>query len=165
MTGAPESRTPSISPGKRLRFRLEYFILSVAVRIVPLVPLCLVRGAANVLGTLGWMLDRRGRTNGMENLRCALGPQHSIPQRRRILRSSYRVFARTFFDLFWSPRIREKDWDRYFILQCDTPAARAALDANHCIYVTAHFGGFEWLSIAKALRGWGSMIIMAALSP
>ena len=38
-------------------------------------------------------------------------------------------------------------------------AARAALDENHCIYVTAHFGGFEWLSIAKALRGWGSMII------
>src|SRR5687767_14236679 len=103
MTGVPERRTQSLSAGKRLRFRLEYLILRAAVRIVPLCPLWLIRCAANVLGTIGWMLDRRGRTNGMENLRCALGPQYSIPQRRRILHASYRVFARTFFDLFWSP--------------------------------------------------------------
>ena len=159
MTGAPERRPPSLSAGKRLRFRMEHFLLRAAVRIVPLFPLWMIRSAANVAGTIGWMADGRGRTNGMENLRCALGPQYSIPQRRRILRASYRVFARTFFDLFWSPRITGKNWNRYFILQCDTPAAREALDANHCIYVTAHFGGFEWLSIAKALRGWGSMII------
>ena len=159
MTVDPESRPPSLSAGKRLRFRLELLILRAAVKIVPLFPLSLVHGLANLLGTIGWMADGRGRTNGMENLRCAFGPQYSTRQRRRILRASYRVFARTFFDLFWSPRIKAKDWDRFFILQCDTPAARAALDANHCIYVTAHFGGFEWLSIAKALRGCGSMII------
>ncbi len=159
MTGPPERRLPSLSRGKRLRFHLEHFILRAAVKIVPLIPLGLVHGAADVLGTIGWMADGRGRCNGMENLRCAFGPRYSVAQRRRLLRASYRVFSRTFFDLFWSPHLKEKDWDRYFILECDTPAARAALDANHCIFVTAHFGGFEWLSIAKALRNGGSMTI------
>ena len=159
MTVAPERRTPSPGWGKRLRYRLEHFILRTAVRMVPLIPLGVVHGVANVLGTIGWMADVRGRCNGMENLRCAFGPQYSVAQRRRILRASYRVFARTFFDLFWSPHLKEKDWDRHFILECDSPAARAALEVNHSIFVTAHFGGFEWLSIAKALRFGGSMTI------
>lgn len=145
--------------GKRLRFQLEYAILRFAVWFIPKLPLSLVRMAASAIGTLAWLCDVRGRKNGMENLRCAFGDQYSRAQRRRILRASYRVFGRTFLDLFWSPRIREDDWDRHFVLQCDSEAAKAAIASNHCIYVTAHFGGFEWLSIAKALRGWGSMII------
>ena len=109
MSDPPASPAPALSWGKRLRYRLESALLRAVVWLIPKLPLCLVRGMANVCGTLGWMVDGRGRTNGMENLRCALGSALTVRQRRRILRASYRVFARTFFDLFWSPRIKEKD--------------------------------------------------------
>lgn len=163
MSGLPDRnnttglRTPSRS--KRLRYRVEHAVIRFMAWIVPKLPLGFVHGLANVFGTLGWLVDKRGRNNGMENLRAAFGAQYSPTQRRRLLRSSYRVFARTFFDLFWSPRLGKANWDRYFSLQCDTPAARAALDSNCCIFITAHCGGYEWLGIAKALHGQGSMTI------
>lgn len=156
---AAPSRDKPRSRGKRLRYRLEYGLLKAAVWLVPKLPLRLVRAVGSGAGMLAWLCDGRGRKNGMENLRAAFGDQYTVAQRRRILQGSYRVFGRTFLDLFWSPRIQEKDWDRYFTLQCDSPAAEAAIAKNQAIYVTAHFGGFEWLSIAKALRNWGSMII------
>lgn len=149
--------TPSWS--RRLRYRLEHAALRAAVWFIPKLPLRLVRWLSAVLGTLTWLGDVRGRRTGMENLRVALGPGLTTTQRRRILRASYRGFGGTFLELFWSPRITPETWDRYFILQCDTEAARAALERNNCLYVTAHFAGFEWLNIAKALRGSGSMVI------
>lgn len=142
--------TPSWS--RRLRYRLEHAALCAVVWFIPKLPLRLVRWAAAVLGTLAWLGDVRGRRTGMENLRAALGPSLSTAQRRRILRASYRGFARTFLDLFWSQRIKPEHWDRYFILQCDTEAARAAAERNHCLYVAPHFTGFECLNIAMGLR-------------
>ena len=73
MTDPPPRPAPALSRGKRLRYRLEYALLRAAVWFIPKLPLGLVRGIANACGTLGWMVDGRGRTNGMENLRCALG--------------------------------------------------------------------------------------------
>jgi len=142
--------TPSWS--RRLRYEIERAALGSAVWIIPKLPRRLVRWISAGFGTLGWLCDSRGRRTGMENLRVALGPSLTASRRRSILRGSYRVFAATFFDLFWSPRIRPDQWDRWFILQCDTDRAREALSANNGIYVTAHLGGFELLNVAKALR-------------
>jgi Kdo2-lipid IVA lauroyltransferase/acyltransferase len=144
---------------RRLRHGLEHALLRAAAWTIPKLPRRLVRGLSAVLGTLAWLGDSRGRRTGMENLRVALGPALSMAERRRILRASYRVFAATFLDLFWSPCIKPEDWDRYFVLQCDTPAAKAALEANNCIYIAAHFGGFELLNVAKTLRGGAAMTI------
>jgi KDO2-lipid IV(A) lauroyltransferase len=153
-----DART-SPSWSRRVRYRLEYAALSSAVWFIPKLPRRLVNWISGTLGTLTWLADARGRRTGMENLRVALGPALTVARRRRILRASYRIFAATFLDLFWSPRIREDRWDRCFILQCDTDAARAALKANNCLYVTAHLGGFELLNVAKALHGSPAMTI------
>lgn len=155
MSGAKAN--PSWS--RRMRHRLERAVLGSAVWLMPKLPRGLVRGLSAACGTLGWLCDARGRRTGMENLRVALGDTLTPARRRRILRASYRVFAATFFDLFWSPRIRPDQWDRWFILQCDSEAARAALQANNGLFVTAHLGGFELLNVAKALQGAPAMTI------
>jgi KDO2-lipid IV(A) lauroyltransferase len=144
---------------RRLRYRLEYAALRAAVWIIPRFPLRFVRWTGTALGTLTWLGDARGRRVGMENLRMALGPDLSVAQRRSILRASYRNFARTFLELFWSPRIRPEHWDRHFRMQFDSDAARAALEDNHCIFITAHMAGFEMFNIGKSLRGSPSMTI------
>ena len=149
----------SPSWSRRMRYRLEHAALRSAAWLIPKLPLRLVRWTSAALGILTWLCDSRGRRTGMENLRVALGPALTSAQRRRILRASYRTFARTFLELFWSPRLTPDNWDRYFILQCDTDAARAAMESNNGLYITAHLGGFEWLNIAKALHGCGSMVI------
>lgn len=148
-----------LSLTRRLRHGLEHAALRAAAWTIPKFPRWLVRGLSAVLGTLAWLGDSRGRRTGMDNLRVALGPALGAAERRRILRASYRGFAATFLDLFWSPCIKPEDWGRYFILQCDTPAAQAALEGNNCIFITAHLGGFELLNVAKALRGGAAMTI------
>jgi KDO2-lipid IV(A) lauroyltransferase len=144
---------------RRLRYRLEYAALRAAVWTIPKLPLRLVRWTGGVLGTLTWLGDARGRRTGMENLRVALGPGLAAGQRRRILRASYRGFARTFVELFWSPRIGVEQWDRFFILQYDTEAAREAAESNRCLIVTAHLAGFELMNVGKTLKGMESMTI------
>ncbi len=144
---------------RRLRYRLEYAALRAAVWVIPKLPLRLVRWTGGVLGTLTWLGDARGRRTGMENLRQAPGPGLSAGRRRRILRASYCGFARTFLELFWSPRIRPEQWDRFFMMQYDTEAAKEAAESNRCIFVTAHLAGFELLNVGKALKGMVSMTI------
>lgn len=143
----------------RLRYRVEFVLLFLAEKTIPLLPLRLVRAAAAGLGSLAWALDARGRRVIRENLRLALGKTHDEAQRRRIERENYRVFARTFMELFWGSRLRPEDWDRYFVLTADTPAAHAAAVGGQCIFATAHCGNFEWLSLGRALKFGASMII------
>ena len=144
---------------RRIRYRLERGLLSAAVWLLPKLPRRPVQWCSAAVGTLAWMADGRGRRTGMANLLAALGPAVPIAERRRILRSSYRVFAATFFDLFWSPRVRAEDWDRWFVLECETDAAREALRKNNCLYITGHLGGFELLNVAKALAAGTAMTI------
>jgi lauroyl/myristoyl acyltransferase len=95
----------------------------------------------------------------MENLRAAFGSRFSHAQRRRLLHANYRVFARTFIDLFWSPRLTESNAGKYFSFEYESPAARATVEANNCIYIIPHFGGFELLGVARAWCRQASMTI------
>ena len=142
-----------------MRYRMEHGLLFVAEKIIPRLPLGLVRASAALLGSLAWALDPRGRRVIRENLHMALGDTHDEAARRWIERANYRVFARTFLELFWGSRLRAEDWDRYFVLVCDTPAAHVAATGGQCIFATAHCGNFEWLSLGRALRFGPSMII------
>ena len=143
----------------RLRYQAEHLLLWLAEKMIPRLPLRLVRSLAAGLGTLAWAVDARGRRVIRENLRMALGATHGTRSLRHIERENYRVFARTFMELFWGSRLRVEDWDRYFVLQADTPAAHEAAVGGHCIFATAHCGNFEWLSLGRALRFGASMII------
>lgn len=153
----------NLSWSRRARYALECAVLRAAVWTIPKLPRFLVRWIAAALGTLAWLGDFRGRRTGMENLRIALGPNVPPSRRRSILRQSYRLLARNFLDLFWSPRFRPETWDRWFTIQFDTEAAREAYKSNNCVYASAHLGAFEILNVAKALHGNISMTIAQKL--
>lgn len=150
---------PSLPLLKRLRYALEYAALRAAVVVIPLLPLSVTRALAAFAGTVVWALDPRGRSVIHENLRVAFGDTLDARARRRLARRNYRAFARTFCELFWSPRLSRENWDRHFVLQCDTPAAERALREGKCIFATAHFGNFEWLSFGRSLLIGPSMIL------
>lgn len=149
----------TVGPLLRMRYRIEWAALRSAEIIIPLLPLRLVRLAAQGIGSLTWLLDARGRRVIRENLRLALGATQGEKARRRIERENYRSFARTFLELFWGKRLKAKDWEEYFTLKFDSPEAEAVASAGRCIFATAHCGNFEWLSLGRALKFGPSMII------
>ncbi|MES2707496.1 MAG: lysophospholipid acyltransferase family protein [Verrucomicrobiota bacterium] len=148
-----------MTPLLRMRHSLEWAILRSAEAVIPQLPLSLVRRGARAVGALAWACDARGRRVIRENLRLALGATHDDRARRRIERENYRLFARTFLELFWGRRLKAEDWDRYFVVKFDSPHAEAVATAGRCIFATAHCGNFEWLSLGRALRSGPSMII------
>lgn len=144
---------------RRLRYSLEYGALRMAEAAVPRLPAAWIRPFGESLGELTWRFDRRGRSVVQENLRVAFGEAMSGEERAALARRNYRVFGRVFAELFWTRSLRPRDAARHFVLACESPEAERAYHEGGCIFATAHFGNFEWLSVARAIDGRGIMII------
>lgn len=144
---------------RHVRYAIETTMVKTAATVIPWLPRRAVCGIAWLLGTLAWLCDAGGRRIGMENLRVIFADRFNTAERRRIIWGSYRVFTRTFLDLFWSSRLTPGNIHRYVTLEYDTPAAEEAMKANHFIIITAHYGAFETAGIAKAVLGSPGMTV------
>src|SRR5438876_535182 len=80
---------------KKIRYRLEWLALKSATKFLPLLSRKACYRLALLLGSLGAMLDRRGRRVALSNLRVAFGDEISSERRAQIVRESYQHFART----------------------------------------------------------------------
>lgn len=138
---------------KKLRHHLETASLSVAAWLLPRLPRRLVLALAKGLGNLAYYLDARGRHCAQANLKCAFGGQFSSTEIQRIARGSYQNFARTFLDLFWAQRLTPANWESHVSIQLDDPTAEATARAKGAVWVTPHFGNFEFVSLIWGFRG------------
>jgi Kdo2-lipid IVA lauroyltransferase/acyltransferase len=104
---------------------------------------------ANGIGTVAFMLDRRGRDVAMANIECALGPSLTVEERREIVHASYRNFARTMVDLFWAPALVRPE-NRHFLRTTGWEHLRDRLDREKrgAVLLTLHYGHWEWASLA-----------------
>jgi lauroyl/myristoyl acyltransferase len=82
-------------------------------------------------------------------------------RRRQVARKSVQVFARTFLELFWSPRLNRKNIEKF--VSFENPDAFQAILATKLesptIGITPHFGNFEWGSALFALRDYDGYIL------
>jgi lauroyl/myristoyl acyltransferase len=120
---------------------------------VPLFPRPLLLSAARALGALAFVLDSRGRLDALENLRVAFRDRFNPGERKSIALASYQNFARTFMDLFWSRNLNAENWREHVRLRQVAPETDTIAKQRGAIWVTLHFGGFEFLNLAWALRG------------
>src|SRR5205823_11316615 len=97
---------------KKIRYRLEWLGLKSATKFVPLLSRKACYRLALLLGSLGAMLDRRGRRVALSNLCVAFGDEISAEGRAQIVRESYQHFARTMLDFFWIPRLTSQHVSR-----------------------------------------------------
>jgi Kdo2-lipid IVA lauroyltransferase/acyltransferase len=138
---------------KNLRFFFETALVSGAAWIMPLLPRWLIMSVARGLGWLACLLDSRGRRTARQNLRAALGNDLTEAEIRRITVGSYQNFARTFLDLFWSPALTQENWQQHVSIVMDDPEAEAKARASGAVWVTPHFGNFEFVSLVWGFRG------------
>ncbi|MFA7344750.1 MAG: lysophospholipid acyltransferase family protein [Terrimicrobiaceae bacterium] len=127
--------------GVTIRQWLEYVGLRVAGQLVLWLPhRCLVWLAAPI-GSIAYRMDPRGREVSMQNLDSVFGNTIGRMEKRRIAESAYRSFARTMFELFWSPNLTRKTAAN--IIRTEGLDARGPIGPT--IFVTTHFSNFEWL--------------------
>src|SRR5205814_849974 len=139
---------------KKIRYRLEWLGLKSAMKVLPLLSRKACYRLALFLGSLGAMLDRRGRRVALSNLRVAFGDEISSERRAQIVPESYQHFARTMLDFFWSPRLTSQNFSRYVEFEnrqrWDEEDTRPGKPVIVGCY---HYSNFEWLSIVSAFAG------------
>ena len=90
---------------KELRYWFEWLSVALCVRIIPLLPLALLRLLADLAGWVAFHLDSKGRAVALANLQAAFGEERDLAARKVIARRSLQLFGRSFLELFWSARL------------------------------------------------------------
>ena len=146
---------------KKVRYWLEWLFVSGFARLIPLIPFGLLRMLADFAGWVFYLADRRSRAVALANLEAVFGSEMSPERRRQVTRKSLQVFARSFLELFWTPRLNQKDLEKF--ISFENPDAFAAILAGKktcpTIGITPHFGNFEWGSALFAFRGFDGYIL------
>lgn len=139
---------------KRIRYRLEWFALTAAMSVGPLLPRRICYMLGRVLGTLGYLFDAKGRAVALANVECAFGNDFDAKQQRAIVRRSYCIFTTTLIDLLWSSRLNRENFGRY-IEMANLERAKAESDNfRSAIAASIHYGNFEWMSLAWGFLGY-----------
>ena len=148
-----------VTPILRVRYWAEYFGLRALAGISRRLPRGVLAVLGDFLGRAAYYLDGSGRKVALENLRCALS-ECDEPERARIAKRSYQCLGRTFLHLFWSRNLARDDWREHVEIEEEEPGLFDRYNAEGAIWVTAHFGNFEWSSLACGLLG-GRFLIVA----
>ena len=124
-------------------------------------PLGFVRFVADVLGWLAGHLDRRGRRTVLENLRVVFGDTLTPGGRRKLVVRNYQRFARTFLEMFWTARLDKESAQggKWWEITRESPDEMAEACRGGAIFVTPHFGNFEWLATGTGFAGYPLMIV------
>ena len=144
---------------KQIRYRLEWLGLLLATKLIPLCSRRVCYHLARTAGALLSFLDQHRYRVALSNLEAAFGNRFSLDERRKIVRESFRCFARTMVDLLWSPRLTQRNFSRYIELQNFEETARGTGRERSMIIACYHYGNFEWLSLACGFLGLKGTII------
>ena len=135
--------------------RAIFYLLVALMHLLSLLPDFILHPLGVAGGFIAYLVDRRHGRIGMRNLAVAF-PEKSIAARRRILRASYLNIGRSAAEYirlggFFYRRV--KDRVRYDRLEYwDTIQRR--YPGKGGLVLTAHFGNFEYLMAAHAMRGY-----------
>lgn len=144
---------------KKLRYRVEYFLLEFARIALPLVPRKALVLLAKLLAKIGFAVDKRGRRTALENLAICF-PESQQSWRNKTALTSYQSMAQTMLDLFWLPKKLNKDNLSDFVeFVWQDPQTKDLIEEKNCIFITPHYGNFEANSLIWGHLGKTMMII------
>ncbi len=148
-----------MSVWKKIRYRLEWFGLNYLYFVIPLLPRKGAHFLSRALGSVAFHADKRGRTTAIKNLTLIFGEEKSESEIRTIARDSYRSFAQTVVDQFWSRRLTHDNYETYCELVMDDPEAVEKARETGAIWVTPHYSNFEWIALVMGFRDYKFTIV------
>lgn len=140
----------------RVRHLVEYWLLTTLAWVIPRLSRGVVLAVSRSIGNLAMRGDRRGRKLGLKNLRLAVergGLDLGGRTAEEVLRACYQNFARGFLDLFWFSRLTAETLGDWVEIENEHHIRKLLRDDRGAIFLTPHFGNFEWSSLIVGFRG------------
>jgi KDO2-lipid IV(A) lauroyltransferase len=136
-----------------LRYRFEAALFATLVQVARLVPRRVLLGLGAWAGDLGYLLDRRHRRIGLENLALAYGDELSPVRARRLLRDCWRHFGRITLDTLCFPRFGPETVDHLIHYEGLEHVRNAYAKNKGVLIFTAHFGHWELTGLMQGYLG------------
>ena len=144
---------------KSLRHRVEWLLVKLAAFLVPLCPRRLIVWIGSAIGSVAAVVDWAGRRVALSNLDCAFGVTMTSARKRQLVRESYRHFARTMIDLFWSPCLTRENYSRYIEVVNLNVVEVEMQKGNGIVFACCHYSNFEWVAVAANYFGVPSALV------
>lgn len=150
-----------MNPIKRARKYVEILLVFLGMAVIPPLPRKAVMALARTLARLAYFFDPHLRKVGYANLQIAFGDSISNTRKREILLESYIAFALVVLDMFWFSR---KTAERISAHVSFDRGFDRLFQNKRQVCITGHFGNWEIMGQAVALRGTPLVSVAAPLA-
>jgi Kdo2-lipid IVA lauroyltransferase/acyltransferase len=144
---------------KRVRHRAEWVLVRLGAILTPLFPRKMVDAIGSTFGWVASFVDREGSRVALSNLERVFGATLPLAERKRIVRQSYRHFARAMTNLFWSPRLTAGNFSELVEFVGLEQWSAELEEGKPVIWGCHHFSNFEWMATSVGLSGRRSVIM------
>ena len=128
--------------------QLQYRIIQATAHMLGVLPAQTRNAAAVVLGRILFTIDAKHRRIAIENLTRAFGNEKSAVQIRSIAIKVFENMFRILFEVGWSLRLREEQFQTYFTIHGLSSYRKAMAKGKGVLLLGAHFGNWEIQMVA-----------------
>ncbi len=147
---------------KQLRYRLEFLVAWLGLRLVQALPL----GAGQALGrSLGRLAFRLGvaRTTTMTNLSLRF-EQNDDRQRHALALAAYASFGQTMLEIMQMGKLTPADLSAMFQFEGLEILDALRAQGRGAVCLSGHYGNWEWMAAALVARGYPVTLLIGTQS-
>jgi len=132
---------------------LIYKAISAVFSVLGLIPRPTAVWIAGVIGRVWFLVDRRHRNVAIENLTHVFGREKNGQEIRAMALKIFQNLALILFEIGWSMRVKEKDFNKLFKIVGLENMQAAYVKGKGVLALTAHIGNWELLMLAAGFLG------------
>ena len=148
---------------QRIIRSLIVFAINLLSLFFLLLPWSIALALGACLGRSAFFLLKRERRKSESHFLIAFGNRYSPEERRRVLLKSFENLGRSVAEVLKFSQISAANIDRFVTFEGEERLKEAFSRKKGIIFVTAHFGNWEMMGIALAIKGYPTHVVAAPL--
>jgi KDO2-lipid IV(A) lauroyltransferase len=143
--------------------RTIHKLLKALFWLLGLIPRQISFHLANIIGKIGFLVDRKHREITINNLTRSYGIEKKSDEIRRLALQVFQNLTQILFELGWSLHLEEKDFPTYFKVHGLSNLQAALSKKKGLLILTAHVGNWELLTIIACMTELPTQIVYRPL--
>ncbi len=141
--------------------KVKYGGIWLCVSLLRILPLGMAVRCGSFLGWLLYQIDRKHRNIAIDQIRRAIGQEQQAV--RKIARRTFLNLGRTLAEVVQMATLPAEQIERRVVVEGFEHAEAARQKGKGVIYLSAHFGNWEWMTAVLAIRGMPMVLVARAL--